>query len=77
MVMVMVVCYGVEPAHHHVAHDEQRTLKSRIFFAHQIFPDFDLGCCPSRNEGNGTTNVPLCLLRFLLVVGGGPEHDEH
>ena len=55
MVMVMVVCYGVELAHHHVARDERSTLKSPILIVHQIFPDFELGCCPSRIEGNGTT----------------------
>ena len=69
MVMVMVVCYGVEPAHHHVAHDERSTLKSRIFFAHQIFPDFDLGCCPSRNEENGTTKGSLMSPKVVFACG--------
>ena len=64
--MVMVVCYGVEPAHHHVAHDERSTLKSPILIVHGIFPDFELGGRPSRSEGNGTTKA--CLVAYGFGV---------
>ena len=63
--MVMVVCYGVELAHHHVAHDERSMLKSRMFFAHEIFPDFELGVRPSKSEGNGPTKA------FFVAYGLG------